>query len=197
MINHNRYDAESIGHRIREERKKAGFKSATALAQELFLGRSKVEQFEQGKCIPDYDTLAKMGNLFNCEVGYILGEYPYRTRKLTDIAEATGLSDIAVDTLCQISEQMQDAATKKYAMWKLGVLEGILKEPDFLLGLATLAREYFNAATNPESGLLCEGSENIYIEDSKGLREYLSFKCAIRVTELFEKHLDKEYFVEK
>lgn len=197
MANHNRYDAKLIGQRIREERKRAGFKSATSLALALYLGRSKVEQFEQGKCIPDYDTLVKMGNLFNCEVGYILGEYPYRTRKLTDIGEATGLSDTAVDTLCKISEEKNDATKRKYALWKLGVLEGILKEPDFLLGLATLAREYFNAATHQESGLLCEGSENIYIEDSKGLREYLSFKCALRVTELFEKHLDKQYFVEE
>lgn len=40
-----------------------------------------------------------MCDLFNCELGYLLGEYNCKTRATTDIQAATGLSERAIDRL--------------------------------------------------------------------------------------------------
>ena len=95
------YNESEIGKRIRAERKAAGFKSAENFGNELGIGRSQVEQIEQGKRLPALDTLVKMTEMFNCEVGYLLCEpgYECKTRTKTDIQRETGLSEPAISIL--------------------------------------------------------------------------------------------------
>ena len=52
------------GKRIRSERKAAGFTSAESFGLRLNIGRSQVEQIEQGKRLPALDTLVKMAEIF-------------------------------------------------------------------------------------------------------------------------------------
>lgn len=114
------YNLFSIGKRIRAERKSAGFKSASNFAERLNIGRSQMEQIEQGKRLPDLDTLTKMAEIFNCEIGYLLCEQGYeecKTRLKTDIQKETGLSNNAVDILCSIKSDPY------YSMIISGIIE--------------------------------------------------------------------------
>ena len=100
------YNKDEIGKRIRAERKAAGFKSAESFGDELNIGRSQVEQIEQGKRLPALDTLVRMAEMFNCEIGYLLCEtgYECKTRTKTDIQKETGLSERAVERLLDLQK---------------------------------------------------------------------------------------------
>lgn len=111
------YDKIDIGSRIRIERKAAGFKSASSFAERLNIGRSQVEQIEQGKRLPDLDTLVKMAEIFNCEVGYLLCEQGYeecKTRLKTDIQKETGLSEDCIMRLKDISKTDSNVKSAVY-----------------------------------------------------------------------------------
>lgn len=98
------------GKRIRSERKAAGFTNAESFGLRLNIGRSQVEQIEQGKRLPALDTLVKMAEIFNCEVGYLLCEpgYECRTRTKTDIQRETGLSEKAIEVLRATNKEFPD-----------------------------------------------------------------------------------------
>lgn len=100
------YNKNEIGKRIRSERKAAGFKSAASFGDKLNIGRSQVEQIEQGKRLPELETLVRMAEIFNCEIGYLLCEtgYECKTRTKTDIQKETGLSERAVERLLDLQK---------------------------------------------------------------------------------------------
>lgn len=100
------YSKNEIGKRIRSERKVAGFKSAASFGDKLNIGRSQVEQIEQGKRLPELETLVRMAEIFNCEIGYLLCEtgYECKTRTKTDIQKETGLSERAVERLLDLQK---------------------------------------------------------------------------------------------
>lgn len=100
------YSKNEIGKRIRSERKAAGFKSAASFGDKLNIGRSQVEQIEQGKRLPELETLVRMAEIFNCEIGYLLCEtgYECKTRTKTDIQKETGLSERAVERLLDLQK---------------------------------------------------------------------------------------------
>lgn len=90
-----------IGERIKKERKKLGLSK-----QELLLRIYKSEKshktlsaWEKGERIPDLDSLVRMAEVFNCDVGYLLGDYPEHNRTTSDICAETGLSEEAVSHL--------------------------------------------------------------------------------------------------
>lgn len=91
------YDFNKIAHRIRETRKECGI-SQDKVAKTCHNSRATVIKWEQGKTMPELDSMLTMCNMFNCELGYLLGEEGYaRTgRVVTDIKEQIGLSDEAI-----------------------------------------------------------------------------------------------------
>ncbi len=91
---------ETIGERIRNERKKKKM-NQDKLAQELgySMDHSLVSKWENGNMIPSDDVVRKLANIFGCDYGYLIGEYPQRTRTESDIKKATGLSDKAVEAI--------------------------------------------------------------------------------------------------
>jgi transcriptional regulator with XRE-family HTH domain len=66
-----------------------------------------VSKWEKGNSVPSLDNLLKLCELFNCELGYLLGEYEGKTRKTTDLHDATGLDLPAVEELQRIHDQNQ------------------------------------------------------------------------------------------
>ena len=103
------YNFKLIGHRIRTERKKAGFKSQDALVDRLqsegfATTRATLGKIENGKTSHyDCELLLLLCKIFNCEMGYLLGEYNCKTGRNTDISKATGLSEEAILRLNPLS----------------------------------------------------------------------------------------------
>ena len=93
------YNFKKIGNRLRTERKKAGFKNMESLGEHIGASRQTIAKWESGKELPPLEVLCTMCDLYKCELGYLLCEYDYKTRKKTDIALETGLGQEAIDSL--------------------------------------------------------------------------------------------------
>ncbi len=101
-----RYDWVLCGQRIKLERERINMSQqelADTLAGDPYYAtgvRQTISDWEKGKKkeIPLH-TLVCLCNIFNCDMGYLLGEYDCRTRPVTDIHAYTGLSETAIETL--------------------------------------------------------------------------------------------------
>ena len=99
MENNTIYDLKTIGERIKNARKTAKL-TQEDLANELSVRRDRISKFESGKDkLLNLSHLIKLSELFNCDVGYLLGEYDSQTAAVEKISEITGLSSKAIKTL--------------------------------------------------------------------------------------------------
>ena len=86
------YDAKLTGNIIQEERKKRNW-TQKYLGENLGLTDKQVSKYEKGELFPPIDVLTKLCRLFDCEIGYLLGEPQYKdgTQLATAIHETIGL----------------------------------------------------------------------------------------------------------
>lgn len=87
-----------IGARIAAERKRIGY-SMEEMGEKLNINRRTVENWEKEKTSPGVFDLVRLCELFECDFGYIVGEYGEKTRPVTDIKKETGLSSDAIEVL--------------------------------------------------------------------------------------------------
>ena len=123
-----KYDYIKIGKRIRSERRKAGFARQDDFAEALgfsIFSRQTISKWERGKDLPDLDVLLKMCNLFRCELGYLLCEYDYKTRVVTDIHQAIGLSEKAIQVLQTLNHEI-------HLRDSFNTLNRIIEHPEFI-----------------------------------------------------------------
>lgn len=94
------YDLTELGKRIQKTRKELKI-SQKQLAERIHRKREFISNIENGKSEPTLSDLFGMCELFQCELGYLLGdpEYKNKTRATTDFCRATGLSEKAVNKL--------------------------------------------------------------------------------------------------
>lgn len=105
----NKYDEKLIGKRIQTERKLLNL-NQEELCEKLSIGRTMLSLYETGKRIPDLDILLAMCEVFQCEIGYLLGEYDCKTKTATDVHAITGLSENAIAILAKNKEHAKDIA---------------------------------------------------------------------------------------
>ena len=88
-----KYSPEIIGKTILEERVKHKMTQAQ-LGDKLGVTGKQVSNYENGKLPPPVDVLFKLCEVFNCELGYLLGEASYAQGSAleTEIHKITGLS---------------------------------------------------------------------------------------------------------
>lgn len=130
------YLQEVIASRITEEREALGL-TKEGLAERLNVNRNTITSWERQDIkgrYPPLEDLARMCDLFNCELGYLLGEYNCKTRAATDIQAETGLSERAIDRL---REEAQKSEIFR------GTLSELIESPLFyslVLGIADYKR---------------------------------------------------------
>lgn len=109
-----------MGKRIQQERERLHL-SRKELLSKIFMSESShktLAAWENGNRLPDLDSLARMAELFCCDIGYLLCDYDEHTRDIADACEVTGLSESSIQIL------------RNYKKW------GFTEEPkviDFLL----------------------------------------------------------------
>lgn len=129
-----RYNTEKIGKVIESERKKKGY-SQERLGEELGVVGKQVSNYERGKTLPPIDVLFKMCDVFNCELGYLLGERDYSkgTQIRTLVSEETGLSIEALEIINTITGTGRSCINWGYESEKYTrVLNKLLTSPDFI-----------------------------------------------------------------
>lgn len=101
-----KYDKKIIGSRIKKacsDRKAEVGKKLTQekLAEIIHYDRVTVNSWANGRDLVPFDILLRMcdSDIFNCELGYLLGEHEEKTRAATDIVKETNLTGEAVEVL--------------------------------------------------------------------------------------------------
>lgn len=127
-----KYNWKEIGKRIKSERKKKNL-TQQELANKLYNGekvRQTIGAWERGEKFPQFGDFTLMCEIFECEVGYLLCEYPCKTRNATDIQAVTGLSEKAIKKLQSIKfYKLED---------ELNILNSLIEHPKFIDLLRTL-----------------------------------------------------------
>lgn len=101
----------TTGQRIREQRLAAGYRTQSSFALALGLqeeSRQSVGAWENDNRLPTLDIFLKMCELFDCEIGYLLCEYDCKTREITDIQQATGLSEKSIQRLFMLRKRTKE-----------------------------------------------------------------------------------------
>ena len=100
------YDLEVIGKRIREERTKRGW-SQKNLGDKIPVAGKQISNYEskakpnEPLHLPPLETLLKLCDVFDCELGYLLGdpEYQNGTRFRTSVSDYTNLTPEALEAI--------------------------------------------------------------------------------------------------
>lgn len=98
-----KYDLLKIGERIRAIREKENITQET-LAEDFHISRNTLSKIENGvekdgRPLVSFKFLLEFGERFNCDMGYLLGEYEEKTKVNADICKETELSEKAVESL--------------------------------------------------------------------------------------------------
>lgn len=101
------YNIDVTASRIKAAREASGYTLAQVAERCGVQQYQTVSKWEKGNSVPSIENLFKLCELFNCELGYLLGEHEGKTRAATDIHEKTGLSFRAIDELEQMKEKNQ------------------------------------------------------------------------------------------
>ncbi len=110
-----KYSAEQIGNNIKKEREKLGLTQDQLGAKLNFSSGKQISIYERGKgkerIIPPLDILLNMCEIFNCELGYLLGEesYSQKTQIMTQIEEMTGLDAETIFGIVRYTGQKKDS----------------------------------------------------------------------------------------
>lgn len=136
-----KYKLEEIGNIIRAERKKHKL-SQEKLAEQLDITGKQVSNYENGELIPPMDKLLEICKIFDCEMGYILGEKDYAqgTKLKTIIANETGLKVETINAIIQITGTERECINWGYESEKYRrILNNLFTSKGFLNFIETLA----------------------------------------------------------
>ena len=128
------YDEKLTGKIIRAERKKRNW-TQDRLSKELKISSKQVSKYEGGELFPPLDTLTELCRLFDCEIGYLLGEPQYEdgTKLTTIIHETTGLEVETIKNIQCIIGKNRGSLVFKYESEKYKqILNRLLSSSGFL-----------------------------------------------------------------
>lgn len=100
------YNTELIGTIIKKERKNKGW-TQDKLAKKLNVSHKQVSNYETGALVPPLDNLFRLCELFECELGYLLGESDYsdKTKLETLFCSTTGFTREALQAIIYLTER--------------------------------------------------------------------------------------------
>ena len=113
---------------------KQGFKRArkrTGLSQEKFANQyhfslPTVKKWEQGKAVPEFETLCILCDIFECSMDYLFAENELPTRDLQFVHDETGLSMESIEKMKRIKVENPEYADVLSALIVDGNFEYLL-----------------------------------------------------------------------
>lgn len=128
-----KYSTEEIGKKIKSERLSRKW-SQEQLGQKIGTTYKQISNYENGKLIPPMDILLKLCDIFNCELGYILGEDEYNagTKLDTIIEHSLGLNTSSTKALQYITGKNRNCLNFGYeSNTYRQILNNLLCDPAF------------------------------------------------------------------
>lgn len=146
----NNYERWKIGLRIKNAREHAQLSQA-ALGERIGYGYQMIGKWERGETIPSLDSLLSLCDVFECELGYLLGEHDCYTRAATDIQALTGLSEQAIKHIKHNGEKrLKDGYYDLSHGVQKKLLNAFLESPEFASVMLQL-RLYYALATTADN----------------------------------------------
>lgn len=93
------YNLDIMGSRMKKLRKERKLSLAYVASYCGVEQYQTVSSWESGNTVPPLKTILKLCELYDCELGYLVGEYDCKWRTTADIKRETGLSEAAVEFL--------------------------------------------------------------------------------------------------
>lgn len=128
------YDVERIGKIILAERTK--FKlSQVELGKKIGIVGKQISNYEKGKSIPPIDVMFKLCDVFQCDLGYLLGEPDYSegTKLETAIVKTTGLNIDALNNIRTITGTKKSCLSFGYESDSYRhILNSLFSSPQFI-----------------------------------------------------------------
>lgn len=152
-----------IGERIRAERKALNLTQeelageVAALTGDEVIGQNTISDWERGISIPPLNRIFALSKLFQCDCGYLLGDYEEKTHNENYISEETGLSPESVRFLCSARKWgLGDEFTSvlDLLIWD----EGHYKKGEFSRSLLSFLWFYFKFDSIENKQLLLDGN---------------------------------------
>ena len=109
-----------VGEQIQKLRKEKKW-SQDYLAEQLSKKRQTIASWEDGRITFDVGTMIEICNLFDCDMGYLLGYHKTRRYTTPDIQKETGLSEKAIEHLISGKRSCNENEITKIA-WFLNIL---------------------------------------------------------------------------
>lgn len=102
----------SFSKGLKKARKKKGIKQKD-LANKMNMSIETVRNWEQGRNVPEMDTIIKLCEYFECDIDYLFNRLENKTHDLQFVCDYTGLTEEAVRAL-----HYQNKATNRIEMLK-------------------------------------------------------------------------------
>lgn len=99
----------------------------SALLQTETVGQPAVSSWEKGAAIPPLNKLVCLSVIFRCDVAFLLGDIPDRTRDATDVNAITGLSSAAVAELKAVRRSPKLLAAYDFMLTESNFLRSVAK----------------------------------------------------------------------
>lgn len=116
---------------FKRARKKGGY-TQKSFAEEFNVSSETVKNWEQGRNVPEIETLEKLCNFFQCDVDYLLGNMECETHDIQFIHDKTGLSGSAINKLLELYNN----AGSRIEIWDaescLDIINKLLASEDFM-----------------------------------------------------------------
>lgn len=99
-----KYEISLIGEIIKKERKARNWTQAK-LADKIRISNNQISKYEKGELVPPIEILFRLCEVFNCELGYLLGEESYSqgSKLNTEIYNLIGLNEESIRVLKSIT----------------------------------------------------------------------------------------------
>lgn len=122
-----KYSCELIGEKIKTERVRKGW-SQEQLGDRIHLSNRQISKYEKGTTLPPLETLLDLCELFDCELGYLLGEEDYSegTRADTFLPKELGLSLEAIHAIQRITGKRNDEILTIHSKFEPDIMNHIL-----------------------------------------------------------------------
>lgn len=160
--------SKEIGRRIKFEREALGLTQKQLLEMVFMSSKStaSVRNYEQGKQLPDMETMCRMCDIFDCDFGYLIGDYQEKRRVTADVCAQTGLSEEAVKKLMKYREIYPGCVEAVSSLLEARTGEGVLvRLSKFEKQLSQLAELLDIEAKAPHIKASSDGKRYIYPDD--------------------------------
>lgn len=94
---------DAFGGKLKEARKKAGYKTQEAFAEAFGCKTESVRNWEQGRTFPEIGTLLRLADFLDCDLDYLIGRIDKPTHDLQFITDELRLSEEAVKKLMKLT----------------------------------------------------------------------------------------------